>query len=108
MRTFQLTIQYQPHTHRQNRKPADAHHRLDEADLKRLRLLEPDEMPGIVPTLFGQLIVSVSATPKCRDFSHPLNAVHHVGVNIPHPAANFIAKTLSPFIGKVRAYRHRN
>ena len=46
--------------------------------------------------------------PNAEDFPHSLNAVHHVGVNIAHPAANFRAKTFGPFVSEVRTHGYCN
>ncbi len=94
---------HQPDAHGQDRQPAESHHGLHEAYLERLRLLEPDQMSGIVPALLGQLLIPVVPSPERRDLPHPLDAVYHVGVNVPHAAANLIAEPLDARVGEIRA-----
>ena len=103
IRSRHLAVHHKPHAGRQNGKPAESHHRLHEADLECLGLLEAHQITGVVPALFGKLLVAGVAAPEGGDLPHPLDAVHHVGVNVAHPPANLVAQSFDARVGEERA-----
>ena len=65
-------------------------------------------MTGVRPALFGQLLVPFGPASERSDLTHPLDAVDHVGVNVPHSAANLGAQAFYARVGEERADRHGN
>ena len=106
LRPGDLAFEHQPHTHRQHREAPESHHGLHEANLKCLRLLEPHQVARICPTLVGKLIVPVVPASERGNLPHPLDAVNHEGVDVPHSPSYLVAQTLDASIGEVRTHGH--
>ena len=53
-------------------------------------------------------MVSIGPASECGDLPHPLDAVDHEGVNVPHTASNLVAKTFDARVGEEWADSHRH